>query len=116
MQFYVYITTNQTKSTVYVGMTNDLPSRILEHGLNAGKPETFAGKYYCYHLVYYEEYKYVDEAIYREKQIKKWRRSKKDDLIATTNPEFKFLNEQLGLYPFGDYSIERNINYRRQND
>ncbi len=113
MPYYVYITTNQTKSTVYIGMTNDLPSRILEHGLNAGKPETFAGRYYCFNLTYYEEYKYVDEAIYREKQLKKWSRSKKDKLVATTNPEFRFLNQELGLYPFGDYSDERNIKNRR---
>lgn len=116
MAYYVYITTNQSKSTVYVGMTNDLPSRILEHGLNAGKQNTFAGKYYCNNLLYYEEYDYVNEAIYREKQIKKWRRDKKDSLVATINPKFLFLNQQLGLYPFGDYSDERNIELRRQSN
>lgn len=97
-------------------MTNDLPSRILEHGLNAGKPETFAGRYKCYFLLWYEEYKYVADAIRREKQIKKWSRKKKLDLIKRTNPELKFLNEELGLYPFGDYTNERNIKYSNRND
>ena len=113
MPYFVYITTNSTKSTVYVGMTNDIPSRVLEHGLNAGDPGTFAGKYHCFNLVCYEEYKYVDEAITREKEIKKWRREKKNQLIESVNPKWRFLNEELGLYPFGDYADERNIKHRR---
>ena len=113
MTYYIYITTNATKSTLYVGMTNDLPSRILEHGLNKGNKKTFAGKYHCYNLLYYEEYQYVDEAIQREKEIKKWRREKKKQLIESLNPEWRFLNQELGLYPFGDYTDERNISSRR---
>lgn len=66
--------------------------------------------------MYFEEYQYVDEAILREKQIKKWRRAKKNDLIATTNPKFNFLNQKLGLYTFGDYADERNIENRRNNN
>jgi putative endonuclease len=113
MAYYTYITTNSSKNTLYVGMTNDIPSRILEHGLNAGNPETFAGKYHCFNLLYYEEFKYVNDAITREKEIKKWRREKKEKLIESLNPEWRFLNEELGLYPFGDYSDERNIKNRR---
>lgn len=113
MPYYTYITTNSSKSTLYVGVTNDIPSRILEHGLNAGNPETFAGKYHCFNLLYYEESKYVNDAITREKEIKKWRREKKEKLINSVNPEWRFLNEELGLYPFGDYADERNINSRR---
>jgi putative endonuclease len=94
-------------------MTNDIPSRILEHGLNAGNPETFAGKYHCFNLLYYEEFKYVNDAIAREKEIKKWRRDKKEQLINSANPEWRFLNKELGLYPFGDYADERNIKNRR---
>ncbi len=115
MTYYVYITTNKRKSTLYIGITNDLPSRILEHGLNVGKVNTFAGKYYCYNLLYYEEYQYVEDAIQREKQLKKWRRSKKEKLISSINPKFSFLNKHLGLYPFGDYSDIRNIITRRKN-
>ncbi|MBO6572363.1 MAG: GIY-YIG nuclease family protein [Balneola sp.] len=113
MLYYVYITTNSSKTTLYVGITNDIPSRILEHGLNAGNPETFAGKYHCFNLLYYEEFKYVNDAIAREKEIKKWRRNKKEQLINSVNPEWRFLNKELGLYPFGDYADERNIKNRR---
>ncbi|MAO66108.1 MAG: endonuclease [Balneola sp.] len=111
MSYYTYIITNSSKSTLYIGMTNDVPSRILEHGLNAGKPKTFAGRYHCYFLLWYEEHKYVQDSIRREKQIKKWSRKKKLELIKRTNPELRFLNEELGLYPFGDYADERNIEY-----
>ena len=98
-----------------MGMTNDLPSRILEHSQNAGNPKTFTGRYRCYLLLWYEEYKYVQDAIRREKQIKKWSRKKKRALIEQTNPELKFLNETLGLYPFGDYADERNMKYSKRN-
>ena len=113
MPYFVYITTNSSKTTLYVGITNDIPSRILEHGLNAGNPETFAGKYHCFNLLYYEEFQYVNDAIAREKEIKKWRRDKKEQLINSVNPEWRFLNKELGLYPFGDYADERNIKSRR---
>jgi putative endonuclease len=113
MPYFVYITTNYSKTTLYVGITNDIPSRILEHGLNAGNPESFAGKYYCFNLLYYEEFQYVNDAIAREKEIKKWRRKKKEQLINSVNPEWRFLNKELGLYPFGDYADERNIKSRR---
>ena len=113
MPYYVYITTNSSKTTLYVGITNDIPSRILEHGLNAGNPETFAGKYHCFNLLYYEEFQYVNDAIAREKEIKKWRRDKKEQLINSVNPEWRFLNKELGLYPFDDYADERNIKSRR---
>lgn len=113
MCYYTYVTTNTSKSTLYVGITNDIPSRILEHGLNAGNAETFAGKYHCFNLLYYEEFKYVNDAITREKEIKKWRREKKEKLIESVNPEWRFLNEELGLYTFGDYADERNVKNRR---
>ena len=71
LKFYVYLTTNPNQDALYVGMTNNLEQRIIEHFLEKGKPETHAGKYYCYNLVFYEEYKYVNTAIDREKEIKK---------------------------------------------
>ena len=95
MKFYVYISTNPNKEALYVGFTNNLRERIIEHYLNRGNPETHAGKYYCYFLVYYEEFKYVNNAIEREKEIKKWRREKKIHLINSFNPEWKFLNFEL---------------------
>ncbi|WP_103664983.1 GIY-YIG nuclease family protein [Gracilimonas amylolytica] len=109
MPYYTYIITNSSKTTLYVGMTNSLPSRILEHGQNAGDSKTFTGRYRCYFVLWYEEYKYVQDSINREKQIKRWSRKKKFELIKRTNPKLRFLNEDLGLYPFGDYADERNI-------
>jgi putative endonuclease len=93
--YYVYITTNPNKSTLYIGMTNDLEARLNQHYQNRGKNDTFAGKYYCYNLVYWERHQYVDHAIEREKEIKKWRREKKDYLINDFNPNWKFLNDDI---------------------
>lgn len=76
-------------------MTNDLSSRLFEHFENRGKPETFAGRFYCYQLIYYERYEQPQMAIDREKQIKRWTRAKKEKLIATRNPEWFFLNNEV---------------------
>lgn len=53
--YYVYIATNPTKTVLYTGVTNNLQQRMFQHYENRGKPETFAGKYYCYNLIYFEE-------------------------------------------------------------
>ena len=97
--FFIYITTNPNKSVLYIGRTDNLLQRITEHYLNRGKPETFAGKYYCYNLIYYEETPYVLNAIARESQLKGWRRSKKEALISEINPEWKFLNSEIMKWP-----------------
>jgi len=93
--FYVYIVTNPEKSVLYAGVTNDLSRRLYEHKENKGKPNTFAGKYYCYNLVYYEHFSHIEYAIAREKEIKKWRREKKDLLIESENPNWNFLNDDV---------------------
>ncbi|MGH2553470.1 MAG: hypothetical protein ACRDEB_07125, partial [Chitinophagaceae bacterium] len=62
---------------------------------NKGLPKTFAGKYYCCNLIYYEEFQYVKNAIAREKELKGWRRSKKEALIKTKNPDWTFLNKAI---------------------
>ena len=90
--YYVYITTNPSKRVLYTGMTNDLEQRIIEHYLNRGNPETFAGKYFCYCLVYWEDFGWVEDAIAREKEIKGWVRRKKLELIKKDNPRMGFLN------------------------
>ena len=92
--FYTYITTNPEKTVLYVGVTNDLRVRLLQHYENRGNKNSFAGKYYCYNLVYYEHFTHVEHAIEREKEIKKWRRQKKIALIESTNPEWRFLNDE----------------------
>ena len=72
-------------------MTNDLIRRIQEHFENRGKKNTFAGKYYCYKLLYYEHYIDIKQAIIREKEIKNLSRRKKEELIATMNPKWNFI-------------------------
>ena len=93
--YSVYIVTNPERNVLYTGVTNDLVQRLIEHWLKRGTPDTFAGKYYCYNLIYYEDFQYVNDAIAREKEIKGWRRQKKLDLIKTTNPDWTFLNGQI---------------------
>ena len=82
--YYVYILTNDHGSTMYIGVTNDLKRRILEH-----KNETadgFTKKYHVHKLVYFEDCHDINAAIEREKQLKKWTRSKKNALIERSNP------------------------------
>jgi putative endonuclease len=93
--YFFYITTNPSKTVLYCGMTNDLEQRIVEHYLDRGSTKTFAGRYSCFYLLFYEIYQYVDDAIDREKEIKKWSRRKKEILIDTMNPERSFLNIEL---------------------
>jgi putative endonuclease len=98
--YFIYIVTNPNRSTLYTGVTNNLISRLAEHWSNRGNPETFAGKYYCHNLIYYETFQYILTAIAREKEIKKWNRKKKENLIASTNPNWTFLNEKIcGSWP-----------------
>jgi putative endonuclease len=85
--------TNQNDSVLYPGMTNDRPYRVLQHrsGENAG----FTAQYRCHKLVYYEHCTPALEAIAREKQIKNWSRDKKVKLIATLNPRWMELAEDI---------------------
>lgn len=89
-RYYVYFTTNKNRITFYVGVTNNLSRRITEHaeGTNNG----FTQHYNCSDLVYYESYKYIEEAIAREKQLKNWKRQWKLDLIKAANPDLKTLD------------------------
>jgi len=57
-----------------------------------GDKKTFAGRYFCYQLVYYEYYDSIEQAIFREKEIKNLRREKKEELIAKKNPKWNFLS------------------------
>ena len=90
--YYVYITTNPKRTVLYIGVTNDLSHRIQQHYENRGIKESFAGGYYCYNLIYYERFQYIDQAIAREKEIKKWRREKKEKLINSVNPNWDFID------------------------
>ena len=93
-QYWVYIMSNKSRTVLYIGITNDLYRRYLEHKQEIIKG--FTQKYKCHDLLYYEEFDDVDEAIAREKHLKGWLRAKKDELIATVNPDKKDLAEALG--------------------
>ncbi len=85
--YYVYITTNPGRTVLYTGVTNVLKRRLLEHYRNRGKKSSFAGKYYCYDLIYYEHFGDAGQAIAREKDIKSMSRTMKEDLVASMNPK-----------------------------
>jgi putative endonuclease len=89
--YYVYILTCDFRSVLYIGITNDLRRRVQEHYENADVGSGFTGKYTAQHLIYLEEYDNPVAAIDRETQLKKWSRKKKENLIATKNPEWIFL-------------------------
>ena len=88
--YYVYILTNASRQVMYVGVTNNLENRVAEH--RSGKGGDFTRRYRVVTL-YAEEYKYVEDAIAREKEIKDWRRSKKDTLVEAANPSWADLLE-----------------------
>ena len=90
----IYILTNKNKTTLYVGVTADLFSRLQEHKSGLNK-KSFTYRYNLYYLVYYEVHSSILEAIAREKEIKKWRREKKECLINALNPTWKDLSEDL---------------------
>ncbi|MDD3686429.1 MAG: GIY-YIG nuclease family protein [Bacteroidales bacterium] len=88
--YFVYILTNKNKTVLYIGVTNSLRRRIDEH--SSGLIKGFTQKYSCKYLIYYEHFNDVNLAISREKELKKWRREKKEALIAKQNPQWMFLN------------------------
>ena len=77
MNYYVYILSNATRTTLYVGVTRDLVRRMYEHRNKLDKG-SFTAKYDIHHLMYYEYTTDVRAAIEREKQIKRWSRAKKE--------------------------------------
>ena len=85
--------TNKHKNVLYVGVTNNLERRVEEH--ETGRNRGFTNKYNCHYLVYYEHFTRIEHAIDREKEIKKWRREKKDKLITEFNPNWEFLNDKI---------------------
>ena len=90
--YYVYILSNYTNSTLYIGVTNDLKRRIYEHKnkLISG----FSSKYNVNKLVYFEETTDIKSAIQREKNLKKWKQEWKDELIKKNNPSFYDLSKE----------------------
>jgi len=89
--YLVYIFVSNSLSTMYIGVTNDLGRRVAEH--RAGIGSEFAKKYKVTRLVYAEEFDQIEEAIAREKQLKGWKRVRKNELVRTANPTWADLME-----------------------
>ncbi len=88
---------NKYRTTFYIGVTSNLTSRIWEHINNDPKGSAFVKKYRLNDLIYYEHFYDITSAIAREKQLKRWHKDWKINLIKTINPEMKDLKDQLQL-------------------
>ena len=92
-RYYVYIMSSRSL-TLYVGVTNSIYQRALQH--QSGEVDGFTKRYRINRLVYYETFKYIGNAIAREKEIKGWSRAKKLALIKSVNPTWQDLAESWG--------------------
>ena len=92
-RYFVYILTNHSRKVMYIGTTGDLARRLDEHHVVPG----FTAKYRVDALVCFEETSDVLATLAREKQVKKWRREKKDALVASMNPQWRGLGEDFSL-------------------
>jgi putative endonuclease len=93
-RYWVYILVSNSLGTMYIGVTNDLGRRVAEHRMGLGSE--FANKYKATRLVYAEEYDRIEEAIAREKQLKGWKRIRKNELVRAANPLWKDLFDERG--------------------
>ena len=106
-RFYISIMTNGPKAAIlYVGMTGDIRRRVWQH---KNKRVGFTGRYNLTRLVYFESFVYPDAAICREKEIKGWRRSKKLELIESTNPRWEDLGRDWQDMYRPSNSVDREI-------
>src|SRR5690554_3547717 len=98
---FIYIMTNANNTTLYVGVTSNLPQRVLEH--KEGRyQQSFTSRYKLYKLVYWEAFQEIEDAIYREKQIKAGSRAKKESFINSINPEWNDLYDDIkGIMELG---------------
>lgn len=104
--FYIYIVSNYNRNVLYTGFTNNLVRRIIEH--QNGYGSVFTIKYNVKYLMYYEVFEYSNNAIYREKEIKGWKRERKIDLIKRDNADFIDLSEQVFKeYCINDFEIKQ---------
>lgn len=95
---YVYIVTNAHHTTLYVGVTSEMLSRVYKHKTHFYK-RSFSDRYNIEYLVYCEAFARIEDAISREKEIKKWRREKKVALVESMNPEWMDLYEEMNAVP-----------------
>ena len=103
---YVYIMTNMNHTTLYIGVTNNLCRRIYEHKNHLNK-KSFTDRYNLVNCIYYEEFTCFDLAIKREKELKKWNRQKKENLINSKNPQWNVLVTDCGF-------VRETVSFSRQ--
>ena len=89
---FVYMLTNNTRTVLYIGVTNDLARRLHEHSDTLGQRNKFTGRYQAKLLVYFELCPDPTQAIAREKELKGWSRAKKEKLIAGFNPSWEAID------------------------
>jgi len=92
--YYIYIATNSTNSVIYIGVTNDLVRRTWEHK-NKFFEKSFTAKYHINKIVYFEHFEDINEAIKREKQLKRWHREWKINLIKKRKSRIQRFNKRL---------------------
>ncbi len=90
-QYYVYIITNKKDGVLYIGVSNNLERRMFEHKNKLVKG--FSSRYNLDKLIYFEAYQYISDAIKREKNLKKWKRDWKINLIVEDNVDWNDLSE-----------------------
>ncbi|MCK5906841.1 MAG: GIY-YIG nuclease family protein [Flavobacteriales bacterium] len=86
---FIYILTNDNKTTLYIGVTSNLRKRLFEHKNGIGSK--FTKEYNITNLIYFETFNNITLAIEREKQLKNWNRTKKNKLIEKFNPNWEFI-------------------------
>lgn len=91
---FIYIITNKNNTTLYIGVTSNLPNRILEHKEKRHQ-NSFSARYNLNKLVYYEQFQMIGDAIGREKQLKAGNRATKENLINSINPDWNDLFEEI---------------------
>jgi len=94
-QHYVYILTNFGNTTLYIGVTNNLERRLYEHKNEL--VDGFTKRYHCHSLLYFEVTNSIESALAREKQLKRWSRFKKDELVDSINPGREDLSTSLEM-------------------
>ena len=92
--YYVYLLTSSSRRLLYTGVARDLAKRLMQH---RDGESGFTAKYKVFRLVYYESFEWIQHAIDREKQIKGWKRQRKEELVRNMNPRWEDFAPRFGL-------------------
>ena len=95
MSHFVYILASRPRGAIYIGVARDLRARVEQHRM--GSVDAHTKRYQIHTLVYFERHDTLEAALVREKQLKRWKRVWKDELIAATNPHWLDIADQIPL-------------------